>query len=69
MLVLRAWAEERQLGTLRIRISRVVDRSELPVVTVAEIEDACTIVRGWLAGLLDPGHTRDPAPLPPVTPE
>ena len=62
ILILRAWTENQAAGVLRIRITRVVNRSELPVTAITDVDEACAIVRGWLEELLDPerpdsGHT------------
>jgi hypothetical protein len=35
-------------GSCRIRLTRVVDREERPVVTVGDVDEACRAVREWL---------------------
>lgn len=58
ILILRAWTERNQVGAARIRIIRVVDRTDLPATTVTSVDEACVIVRRWLDEMLGQDQAR-----------
>jgi hypothetical protein len=47
ILIVRAWSQPRG-NALRIRLTRVADGRERPVVTATSPEEACLAVQRWL---------------------
>lgn len=54
LFVVRAWHEEGSAKPLRVHLRQThdVDRGFDSVLTLADIEEACTVLRGWLESFL-----------------
>jgi len=54
LFVVRAWHEEGSTKPLRVHLRQThdVDHGFESVLTLADIEEACTVLRGWLESFL-----------------